>query len=58
MTRFGSGSDSSKFNIQLSLATLSDRAAQKQKVFLHIVQNFFLKLDRDSKVAITIDLIG
>lgn len=31
VTRLGSGSDSSKFNIQLSLATLSDRAAQKER---------------------------
>lgn len=31
VTRFGSGSDNSKFNMQLSLATLSDRAAQKTK---------------------------
>lgn len=31
VTRFGSGSDNSKFNMQLSLATLSDRAAQKEK---------------------------
>lgn len=29
VTRLGSGSDSSRFNMQLSLATLSDRAAQQ-----------------------------
>lgn len=32
MTRLGSGSDSSKFNIQLSLATLSVRAAKEEQI--------------------------
>ena len=30
MTRLGSGSDNSRFSMQLSLATLSDRAAERE----------------------------
>lgn len=65
MTRLGSGSDSSRFSIQLSLATLSERAAQEQRrtayisacaaALIHHGEDWSLT---DSACEVRIELIG
>lgn len=51
MTRLGSGSDRSRFNMQLSLATLSDKAAQikhsPSSSRLGLVVNIITVLNKD-----------
>lgn len=62
VTRLGSGSDSSRFSMQLSLATLSDRAAQKQRGLTDPDSWSDLTSDRssltDSACKVGVELIG
>ena len=65
VTRLGSGSDSNKFNMQLSLATLSDRAERKKReevsymlvVVYPIKEGFFLSSPWAATVCPTAALI-
>lgn len=59
MTRFGSGRDSSRFNMQLSLATLSDKAEGGRQssvtftmTFTHIFYSIPSLTDASSEVGI------